>query len=63
MTIQEIRKALQECLVGRHCTICPYYKYYYDDDVDYAGQYSCWGKLWKDTDEAILRLEILTDEE
>jgi hypothetical protein len=58
MTLQEIREGLRQCLVERKCNLCPYFMYFYDDDIEYEGQYSCWGRLQKDADEALLKLEI-----
>jgi len=57
MTIEEIREALRQCLVQKNCEKCPYYKWFYDDDIDYEGQYSCWGRLQYDADAVLERLE------
>ena len=63
MNIKQIREGLRQCLITRECSLCPYYIYYNNDDIEELGDNSCWGKLWKDADTALLRLEILIDEE
>lgn len=57
MTTEEIRQGLQRCLIDRECMKCPYYKYFYEDDIDYIGQNSCWGRLYRDADSALNTLE------
>ena len=59
--IKQIREGLRQCLVKRNCSVCPYYIWYYNDDINELGDRSCWGILQKDADEALLRLEILND--
>ena len=58
---QQIREGLRQCLVERHCTKCPYYIWYNNDDIDELGDNSCWGILQKDVDLALLRFKILND--
>lgn len=60
-SIQNIRQGLRLCLVERKCSLCPYYIWYYNDDINEPGDRSCWGILQRDANEALLRLEILTD--
>lgn len=50
-------------MITRECITCPYYIWYYNDDINEPGDRSCWGILRKDADEALLRLEIFTDTE
>lgn len=57
LNIEDIRKALQMCLVKRECSKCPYYIYYYNDDIRQIGDNSCWGILYKDVDEILSHLE------
>lgn len=59
--IKQIREGLRQCLVVKQCTKCPYYKYFYNDDINYEGQYSCWGILQKDVDLLLQKFEILND--
>lgn len=59
--IKQIREGLQHCLITRECSTCPYYIWFYNDDINEPGDRSCWGILRKDADEALLRLEIFTD--
>lgn len=61
LDIKQIKDGLRQCLVERNCSMCPYYIWYYNDDINEPGDKSCWGILQKDAEEALLRLEILND--
>jgi len=61
--IKDIKKGLYTCMITRECSTCPYYIWYYNDDINEPGDRSCWGILYKDVVQALTRLEIMTDEE
>ena len=50
-------------MITRECSYCPYYIWYYNDDINEPGDRSCWGILYRDVVQALTRLEIMTDEE
>jgi hypothetical protein len=60
-SLEEIREGLKQCLLQRECTKCPYYIYYYNDDIEKIGDNSCWGKLYKDIDLILTRFSIIND--
>ena len=39
--LEEIREGLKQCLLQRECTKCPYYIYYYNNDIEKIGDNSC----------------------
>lgn len=59
--IKQIREGLQHCLIDRKCSICPYYIWYYNDDIQEIGDNSCWGILKKDADLALQKFEIISN--
>lgn len=59
--LEEIREGLKQCLLQRECSKCPYYIYYYNDDIEKIGDNSCWGILYKDVDLIIQRFSIIND--
>ena len=59
--IQQIREGLRHCLVTRECSKCPYFIYYYNNDIKEIGDNSCWGILQKDADLALQRFSIIDD--
>jgi len=60
-SLEEIREGLKQCLLQRECTKCPYYIYYYNDDIEKIGDNSCWGILYKDIDLILQRFSIIND--
>ena len=61
--IQQIREGLRHCLITRECSKCPYYIWYYNDDINELGDKSCWGILQKDADLVLQRFSIIDDSE
>lgn len=61
LDIKQIKNGLRQCLVEKNCSICPYYIWYYNDDINEFGDNSCWGILQKDVDLVLQRFEILSD--
>lgn len=59
--LEEIREGLKQCLLQRECSKCPYYIYYYNDDIEKIGDNSCWGILYKDIDLILQRFSIIND--
>lgn len=59
--IKQIKEGLRQCLVERQCSKCPYYIWFYNDDINEPGDRSCWGILQKDVDLILTRFEILSD--
>ena len=59
--IKQIREGLQHCLITRECSKCPYYIWYYNDDINEPGDRSCWGILQRDADLALQRFSIIDD--
>ena len=59
--IEQIRQGLRHCLVTRECSKCPYYIWYYNDDINEPGERSCWGILQRDADLALQRFSIIDD--
>lgn len=61
LSIEQIRQGLRHCLITRECTLCPYYIWYYNDDIEEPGDNSCWGILYKDADLVLHRFSIIDD--
>lgn len=59
--VKRIREGLRQCLIIRECYKCPYYRYYYNDDIKEIGDNSCWGILQKEADLALQRFSIIDD--
>lgn len=59
--LEKIREGLKQCLLQRECSKCPYYIYYYNDDIEKIGDNSCWGILYKDVDLILQRFSIIND--
>lgn len=61
LDIKQIKDGLRQCLVEKNCSMCPYYIWYYNDDIDEPGDKSCWGILQKDADLVLQRFSIIDD--